>query len=382
MTLASLNIGKAAIVIEVIERWFLVALPLVDFADRNFNEWWRDRNRDLRRLEYGIKFKDRNFRGRKEYLKFDMLLGFTQNAFFQYEIPFLDKKQKTGLSLGAGISQNRDVAFRTFENKLDFASSNEVLIRRYSARLGMVRRAQFYNFHQFNLEFKYNLISDTIAMLNPDYFMAGRTEQRFFELNYTFTRDKRDVAAYPLKGYMSRFLAVKRGLGIYDDLDLWIFRGMYSKYYRLGKQVFMASSLSGKFSWPEVQPYNQFQNLGYSRDFITGYDLYVIDGQANVAFKNVIRWRMLSGKQELSKFVPFRQFSTIPYAIFLKMHFDGGYARNTLADPKIDFLSNKWLGGAALGLDIVTFYNAVFRLEYSRNGLGEGNFFVYFTGSL
>lgn len=196
---------QIVVVVEVLERWYLIVVPLLDIGDRNINEWLRVRGGDLRRLEYGIKFKDRNFRGRRELLKADLLVGFTKNIGFQYELPYINRQQKTGLVFGASYSQRNVLAFKTSDNIPEEARGERPLIQRVQARFGVVHRSQFYNSHLFNLEFYHLQIADTVAWLNPDYFGNGRTLQRYFELSYSFARDRRDVAAYPLKGIFLRF---------------------------------------------------------------------------------------------------------------------------------------------------------------------------------
>ena len=39
------------LVIKVHERWVIVPLPIIKFADRNVTEWWRQYNHDFKRLQ-------------------------------------------------------------------------------------------------------------------------------------------------------------------------------------------------------------------------------------------------------------------------------------------------------------------------------------------
>ncbi|MDW7695024.1 BamA/TamA family outer membrane protein [Flammeovirgaceae bacterium SG7u.111] len=374
---------NVVVVIEVIERWYLLAVPLVDFADRNFNEWWKERGADLSRLEYGIKFNHRNFRGRREFLKMNVLFGFTKTLIFEYTLPFINKKQTRGMSFSVGISQNQDVAFKSTDNKLDYASaSDRILIRRWDGGIGISQRSHFYNSHNLSLGFKKYEIDDSVAVLNPDYFLNGDTQQSFFELTYSFARDLRNNSSYPLKGLYSTFEIKKKGLGIYDDLNMIILKGSFSKFIELGKKFYLASGIAGKTSYPEVQPYNQLRGLGYNQQFVRGFDLYVIEGQHYGLVKNTFRWEMLSGKASINKILPVKQFSTIPYAIYLKTNLDAGYVHNSLVEIENSRLSNKPLYGGGLGVDIVSFYDSVFRIEYSINSFGETNFFIYYSASL
>ena len=76
------------------------------------------------------------------------------------------------------------------------------------------------------------------------------------------------------------------------------------------------------------------------------------------------------------------QFRTLPYAFYLKLFMDTGYAGDTLAANTNNFYNNKWIGSVGLGLDVVTYYDFVIRLEYSINREGHTGFFVNFRSAL
>jgi hypothetical protein len=45
---------------------------------------------------------------------------------------------------------------------------------------------------------------------------------------------------------------------------------------------------------------------------------------------------------------------------------------------KMNNMSNSFLYGTGVGLDFVTYYDKVFRFEYSVNAKGEGGIFIHF----
>jgi len=45
---------EVEVLILVKERWYFYPIPIFTLADRNFNEWWTNQNRDLSRVNYGI----------------------------------------------------------------------------------------------------------------------------------------------------------------------------------------------------------------------------------------------------------------------------------------------------------------------------------------
>lgn len=375
--------GDIVVNIFLKERWYTFPIPLIELADRSFNEWWTNQNRDLSRIEYGLNFKRKNFRGRKEDLGLLLQFGFTTQLRLLYRIPFLDKKQSLGLTLRTSFSQNNNIAYNTIGNRLQNVGFDRNHIRqRFNFGFTLTKRIGFYDFH--NLAVQYNNISvdDTVAYLNPNYFLNGNTRQRYFHVTYNYRHDYRDFSAYPLTGSFFNLQFEKIGVGIFDDVNTFILRGNYAKYLKIKGKLYYSSSVSAKVSLPEVQPYVNLRGLGYRQNFVRGYDLYVIEGQHFALQKNTFRFKFLDKRLDAGKVMPIDQFSTVPIEMYFKTYFDVGYVRNTRVDFFNEALSNKPLWGTGFGVDLVTFYNAVMRFEYSFNSRNESGFFLYFSSDL
>ena len=359
--------------IDVNERWYMYPSPIFEVGDRNFNEWWRDRDKDWHRLDYGLRFTQRNFRGRNEQLKAVFQLGFNEKIELFYSIPYIDRAMKTGMGLALSFSRNKQIAFRTNAHKLDFFAGDEYIRKRFYAALSFTRRAGFYTFHTFEAAFHRHEIADTVAELNPEYFLEGQTLQRYFRLNYRLVHDRRDIAFYPLKGSLFSLEAEKLGPGIFGDIDQWNFTSGYSKFVDLHDKFYLATSFKGKISFPVRQAYYNTRGLGYGKDFIRGFELYVIDGQHYVLMKNTFRREIFKTERKL---LGLRQFRRLPIAVYAKAYFDAGYVADRSYNPLNRRLANTVLWGSGVGLDIVTFYDLVFRLEYSVNSVWEKGFFI------
>jgi hypothetical protein len=125
-------------------------------------------------------------------------------------------------------------------------------------------------------------------------------------------------------------------------------------------------------------PYAFNRALGYGH-YLRGYEFYVIDGQSMLLNKNSFRYQLV--KQRYYK-IPFgnafRAFNTIPFSLYANTYFDVGYVNESIYQ-KTNSLSNSWQFGYGLGLDIITYYDFIIRLEYSRNKLNEHGFYLHFT---
>lgn len=376
------NYDHIQIKIKVIEKWYLYIIPIVDVADRNFNEWLKDRDRDLNRLKYGINFKQKNFRGRNESLSFGFKWGFNREVSAGYEIPYVDKKRTLGVSTSIKYITNNGLAYRTEENKLAFHSDDNTNRKRLDLTLSIGKRTGFYSSHSLKTVYRSHSVSDSVTILNPNYFLDGRNRSRMFELSYRFSHDFRDMRAYPLKGHLLEIDFIKKGVGIFQDINVWEAKLHYSKFHKLSERLFIANTFRSKLSTTAQQPYGFLRGLGYSQEFVRGYDLYVVDAQQFILNRNTFRWMIFDKILKIDKIMPLDQFNTVPLKIFAKAFFDGAYSKNRFVSHETNTLDNRWLYGGGVGIDFVTFYNSTIRLEYSLNGRGETGLFFYYGADL
>ena len=365
---------RTDIQVVVKERWYFIMLPVFQLADRNFNEWWYDRNRDLRRTIYGVYLSYGNVTGRSDKLRFLAEFGFIPKFELSYSLPYIDKAQKTGITIGTSYSTNKTMAFRTWNDKLDYLSSEVINKKRFYSFVTLTRRNKYYTFHSLDLRFSYGNISDTIALLNPNYLINGRTNQKYFQLTYTFNYDRRDNFQYPLRGQSGAVQISKIGLLPSDNINQAFFYGSYRKYIPLSKRWFANTGVKARISVPKRQPYLQTIGLGYRNDLVRGYELYVVDGQDYVLWKNEVKFKLFAIQKHFS-WIPVKQFNTVPLAAYLNTFADAGYVWNKYPELSNTKLGNSMLYGAGTGLDFVTFYNILARFNINLNAKGERRFF-------
>ena len=225
-------------------------------------------------------FVHENFRGRKERLKAVVQFGFSKKFELKYKIPYIDKARKTGINPFISYILNKEIGYRTVDNQILQYKHDKFAQKRF--RVGMVvnRRPDNHTFHELNFSFFNNTIADTLAQLNPSYYLDGRSNQKYLYLAYVFTIDKRDIWAYPLKGNYFRLQVSKAGLGAFDDLNMaWIIAN-YSQYFKIANKFYGAANIRAKLSFPNRQPYFNQQGMGFGNNYVRGYERYVIDGQS------------------------------------------------------------------------------------------------------
>lgn len=366
------------VVVTVKERWYVFPSLIFDIADRNFNEWWYDRHHDLSRTVYGARLDYRNFTGANDKLTAVVQLGFTRRLQLAYARPYIDRAQRIGLRADISESTNREVAYRTQYDKWLYGKGNGELRRRFMTGVAITRRNGFYQFHTLELRYNRNAVADTIIRLNPDYFLNGHTRQRYFQLAYGFSYDRRDNVAYPLQGTLFSAGATQYGLLPGDDLHVLEVAGGVTRFWPLGGKFYVSNSVRGRMTLRGQQPYSSLRGLGNGQELVRGYELYVVDGQRYGLFKNSIKYQLFNTVRQLN-WLHVRQFNTLPISVYLTAFGDAGYVRSTVAEEYQSRLANRWLVGTGLSLDVVTYYNLVMRISGSINGQGQKGVFFNLT---
>lgn len=352
--------GRLSIVYEFLEQWYILAYPLFQLADRNFNDWW-SRGRDFDRASYGLNFKHNNFMGRNEKLLIKAETGFANKFDFIYQNPYLDKKKTIGLLLNWQYASLKNVPYKTISDTLVYTKSSQIIAEKWSASLQFRKRFRFYDFQR--IEFKYTQanIDKSIAQLNPDYFGQGQLRQNYSQIGYSFSYDFRDFINYPLRGRKLDVSFIKYGVFPKDQVDFWEASASIAYFFDLGNRFFFASNVKAKISRDTYIPYSNQRGFGYANDNVRGYELNVVDGSGYFLWRNTAKFQLFSTIVHIP-LIPYKQINQIPIAIYPTAFADVGYVYNPIKDPSKS--TNKWLFGTGLGFDFVTYYNFVARLGF------------------
>ncbi|MDD5569950.1 MAG: POTRA domain-containing protein [Bacteroidales bacterium] len=373
---------KITLKINVVERWYTWPYPLFEIADRNFNVWLEEE--DLSRTNYGFFLVRENFRGRKEVLKILVKLGYEEEYGFLYRIPYLNKNQKSGLNIGFSHSREHEIPYTELNNKPVFHKEEKHYSSvDYSAQVYYTYRYGIYSTHFLQLYYNNTKISDSLLAISNEYLYNNKTSREYLSLTYMYKRDCRDSKAYPLKGYYFDISLTHDGLGIVNDnkMDLTYIISSFRKYFNLSKRFYFANSLTAKISGDGYQPYYMQRALGYGNDFVRSYEYYVVDGQHFALYKSNFKFELLPPKIHKFNFIKTEKFNTIHYAFYLNIFGDAAYVWDEQYKYSNSF-SNSILYGGGIGLDFVTYYDKVFRLEYSINKLGESAVFLHFVAPI
>jgi len=369
------------ITIKMIERWYVWPLPIFELADRNFNAWWK--HRDFNRVNYGFFLTHNNFRGRMEQLKILIRAGYDQNYYLTYEVPYLTKKQNFGIGIQAGYQRSREISYATVEDKQLFVKEEDRYAKQASyGKLMLSYRKGTRQLHQFYFGYENFHFSDTVVKLNADFLRNDLTTTKFLSFTYIMKLDYRDSKPYPLSGNYFDLEFSKTGFGVFKEApDFFYVKTTFDWYTNLYKRFNWASNLTVKFSGGGFQPYFLMKGLGYASDFVRSYELYVVDGQDFGLVKNNLKFTLLKPQVRNLPLIKTDKFKKIHFALYMNLFFDAGFVRNNYVSLE-SRLQNKLIYGSGVGLDVVSYYDMVFRFEYSVNMFNEGGFFIHFTAPI
>lgn len=368
--------------ISVTERWYFWPRPIFELAETNFNSWWE--NKDFSRINYGLEFIQNNVRGRNERLKLLLQFGFTEMVSLSYSFPYINKKKTLGLKVFGGYGQNHEVNYLSAANKRLFYKDVDQLQQQHvNGGFAFQFRKKFFSRHQIGMEYNGVEVSDSVLFYNPDYLTETGERMEYLTLSYHFVLDKRDNKNYPLEGNYFGFNAIKYGLGVFDSkVDQVWNKVEYKHYWKLFNRTYFATLLQGRFYYSDFQPYYFRDGLNYhDKSTIRSYELYVIDAQQMGIGKFQLRYQLIAPRAYEVGFIPVNKFKKIHYSLYFGIFTDLGYARDAQEYP-LNVLANEFQQGYGVSLDLATYYDLVFRAEYSLNKFGEHGLFLHFVAPI
>ena len=369
--------------IDLAERWYIWPIPFFEISDRNFNVWWE--TKDLQKLTYGIDFTFFNVRGRNETLKILTHFGYNQKFGFVYKMPYLNSKKTIGVAFGAGLELSRELPVVTKNNEPVYIRNNLTYLKKLISGSGeLIFRPDFYSTHTFRTGYSCFTFDSSVTKI-PGFVINKSDIQQFITFNYLYRNDRRDVQYYPLKGYCLEF-ELNHSVPYSTAFNSY-FRTNLRIYLPLSNRWFLATGLSGKLSFEKEQPYYLQRGLGYLRDYVRGYEYYVVDGQHYMLFKSNLKFALLPPYVGKISFLGSSKFNTVPIAIYLNAFLDMGYVYNySESSPGIiddgNTLENCLLVGYGLGIDLATYYDVVVRIEASMNRMGLPGIYLHFVAPI
>lgn len=358
--------------VAVKERWYLFPLPYFKLVDRNLNQWIVEHNASLSRVNYGIKFDQKNFSGRNDNLSIYLITGYSREVWLKYVQPYANRNLNSGYSVAFNFSRQRELNYASSLSKQLFYKQDQFAIQTIRGELGLLYRPAIKTRHIVKFEYTSTKVDDTIKTLNPNYFGDSLTALSYPEISYKIEYANADYNPYPSRGIIADASIIRKGINKKMNLTQFEYHLNYAIPIKNKSSILLQSA--GILKLPFDQPYINQQLFGYGDAYLRGLEYYVIDGVFGALGRATFRHEFLSF---ILKTPPnYKREVSIPFRLFLKAGGDFGYAYSK--NPANSLLNNKFIYTQTAGLDIlIPSYDVVFKIEYSFNQLGGSGLFFH-----
>lgn len=363
---------------RVRERWYIWPVPIFEIQDRNFNTWWQ--TKDLFRINYGVIIDHENFTGQKDKFSLICQKGYAEKYGIVYRKPYINSRQTLGLRASLFFKQNNEAQYRTVYNQpMFYRNYHKHIIKLIEAKLSFSYRKKFFDNHTIELGYNDWYLDDTLIQLNPFIVEPMQTNNiRYMYLFYAYTFNNTDIQYYPLKGWVFSASVNKTGLGIQsiDNVDYVFAFVSLKKFTPIHSWLNLANGLYSKWTNTNNVSYFFNRSIGYGNNNVRGYEYYVVDGQQYVMSKNSLRFRIVKPRVYYLKWLKIPQFNIIPFYCYFNLFFDAAYVQDKLFYTN-NFLNNRWIYGYGVGIDFISYYDLVLRVEWAINHLSQTGIYLH-----
>ena len=375
---------------RMIERWYLFPFPIFEIADRNFNTWID--HRDWRRVNYGGFIKWSNLRGRMEVLNLLIRFGYDERYRLTYDMPYINAKQTFGLTFVASVNQNHEVSYKTQNNKQVFYRGEKYMLRNSLVSTALNYRPSIFKYYSAIIGYNRFDYDPKLPELNSAYAPVNADQLNLIFGTLYFRNDHRDSKPYPLKGYYAD-ASITSQFGSYNNHQKYNNGYLYSNlsiYNPIKPRWSWSAGTSIRIAQYAKAPYFLNQGLGFRRDYVRGYEYYVIDGGNYFLTRANLKYNLLKPHTQYLRMTGTEKFDKFHYAAYLNIFTDLGEVfspvpneqQTTLLTNTTKPLNYTLLRGVGIGFDLVTYYDKVLRVEYTVNHYGQSGVFIHFEASL
>jgi outer membrane protein assembly factor BamA len=374
--------------IELKERWYIFPNAGATLEERgSYDVLQKIIDKDLRsqlfhRLSvYGL-VGWRNVTGRNNTLAVFGQVGFSNRFTLFYTHPWLFPKQKTDFSVIAQYVERKELIYNTINGKVQWGRvSNEPLQTQYALSVSLRKRFTVFKSLYAQLGYQYHHFSDSIANFNSEYITNQRFTEHYPSLTLVFQNDKRDIKAYPLKGWRYRFFGRFNGYLPNSTSNFVKLGASWAHFVPIYKRWYFAYNVQNIITLGKKIPYYEKNFLWIDRqdipDFyneLRGFEQYAADAANIFIQKAEFRYAIFPRKMLHIKQIPFKKFQDMPLGLFLTAFADGGYMTDNTFNNNDNFLKNKYLYGYGVGLNAHVIYDLTGRFEVSYNSFGQFHF--------
>ncbi len=333
------NSNTLTIVID--ESWYIYPIPFAELKDR-----------DWKKISYGVDVYVRNFRGRNESLRGRVGLGYDPSFRIEYFSPTL--------------FASRDIFFGI--NLLYINANNKSSIA--EALYGKSFKQKFINGSitlgkRFDLYNRLALFA-TYNYVETPFFIKGvsATDERIDRipsLGIQYSYDTRDLAQFPHDGILGVASAETKGFGL-NNTNYMIFNFDYRQYQKLYGDLGSKWRFASRMTAGKDVPYYDYSYLGYN-ERIRGHYQDESEGNSFYLASAELNYPVIRDVNISLDFVPLVPHELLSYrlALYVQTFADAGTTR--LAGQKLSL--NNFSSGYGAGLTLLILPYNLARIEFA-----------------
>jgi outer membrane protein assembly factor BamA len=361
------------VTIRVEERWYYWPQVSLKLEDRNLSSWLHER--DFNRITIGWGLRIYNVFGLGHKVTASHYFGHEKGFRLGYYNIALNKQRTSLLAFSFSNLYNKTVNAMTENDKVvSMKDPDHFLDQSLNGMIRYSYRSEIRTTHTFDFEYHNTKLRDTVLRINKDYWGSDNLNNHAFMLSYDYAYEHRNDIVYPTTGH---FIGTKiKGIATHQMRFFYGEFNLKAQYYEeLFPRWFWSSRLHAGTTFKNKKAAIYDRHVGYEGKNITGYDYYVVDGQYYTILNNDMRFLLMPqriftiGSSEKET-----KFRKIHFTLYAKLAFDIGYVHNKYRHES-NMLSNTFLWGSGLGIDLVTYYDIVLNCSYAVNKMGEGRFY-------
>ncbi len=320
---------SVTVVVAVTERLHLYPYPIFMVDDRDWNK-----------LTYGFGFANINFRGMNEKLYANVLFGHHKGFLFSYLNPWIGNAHHftSGIFVQKFDQINRSFNFE--ENHF----------------YGAVSLGKFWNLYFVT---RLTFFSDHIRVPQgwQTEMLSGRREETNNGVRLTVIYDRRDLYAYPSRGWMAKFTVTQNGL-FNPDINYLQYLADLRKYFNY-HGIILATRLYTKQSLGDLPVYDRVY-LGYV-ERIRGHFYQVIEGRHAFSVGVGLRFPLLPVRYFSlpAALVPESSTRNLKFGINMGLFAESGMVWSR----RQDFSPKNFISGFGVGLHFLLPYVEVVRAD-------------------
>jgi outer membrane protein assembly factor BamA len=342
--------GKNVVSISVEESWYIFPLPFVNIKER-----------DYKKLSYGIYLVYKNFRGRNETIFSGISFGYNPSYSLTYLNPNIFSDGSYSLRFSSSFTKKRNRSV-TAESQV----GNQFDYKQFYSTLLFGNRLNNFNRIFTNVSFNYIDVDNYIR----DFTINNSGIDKYLIIGFGYEYDTRDLIQFPKEGNYFFIFANHNGIGS-KFIDYQTFKVDIRHYQRLYDELSFKLRTSLRTTLGSRLPLYDYSLIG-NEEKIRGNFNKSIEDRNYFIFSAEKYYPLLNETKIDLTFIPIipKQLLSYRVALYFQTFFDYGAVFKNLKKMTSSLL------GYGIGISLLILPHNTLRFEYGFNNKKQGEFIL------